>query len=476
MSKTAPLVFAFVLGLAFVLLMATFRSVVIALKAIVLNLLSVGAAYGVLVWVFQDGHLESPLGFESSGGITAWLPLFLFVLLFGLSMDYHVFIVSRIREAYDGGMSTGDAVAHGIKSTAGVVTSAAVVMIAVFSIFATLGALDFKQMGVGLAVGDPDRRDDRPRGPVAGDDEAARRVELVPAELARLAASRRARAGARAGRRLDTRTADDAVPPRCGTASSALSGVMTYVSVRSRGLRRALGLGLLTTLAVADLAQARPGDLDPTFGDGGFVITDFGADEIFGDIAIHADDKIAAAGFSADDFAVAQYTADGALDPTFSGDGLVITGFGAAEGATSVAVQPDGKVVAAGYTQAGPNPPNFALARYNTDGSLDLSFDGDGLLFTDFGDSDTATDVDVQADGRIVATGATIAGAGMANFAFARYNPTDRPITRSTPTACGRSSSAASTYPARARSDPTTASSRPVFRPRTASSTSRWPG
>jgi uncharacterized membrane protein YdfJ with MMPL/SSD domain len=152
MSGSAPLVFAFVLGLAFVLLMVTFRSIVIALKAIVLNLLSVGAAYGVLVWVFQDGHGESLLGFESSGGIVSWLPLFLFVLLFGLSMDYHVFIISRIREAYDGGMSTGDAIAHGIKSTAGVVTSAAVVMIAVFSVFATLGMLDFKQMGVGLAV------------------------------------------------------------------------------------------------------------------------------------------------------------------------------------------------------------------------------------------------------------------------------------------------------------------------------------
>ena len=152
MSSTAPLVFAFVLGLAFLLLLATFRSIVIALKAIVLNLLSVAAAYGVLVWVFQEGHLESLLGFESNGGIVSWLPLFLFVLLFGLSMDYHVFIISRIREAYDGGMSTGDAVAHGIKSTAGVVTSAAVVMIAVFSVFATLGMLDFKQMGVGLAV------------------------------------------------------------------------------------------------------------------------------------------------------------------------------------------------------------------------------------------------------------------------------------------------------------------------------------
>ncbi len=152
MSSTAPLVFAFVLGLAFVLLTVTFRSIVIAAKAIVLNLLSVGAAYGVLVLVFQDGHGEGLLGFQSNGGVVAWLPLFLFVLLFGLSMDYHVFIISRIREAFDGGMSTDDAVAHGIKSTAGVVTSAAVVMIAVFAVFATLTALDFKQMGVGLAV------------------------------------------------------------------------------------------------------------------------------------------------------------------------------------------------------------------------------------------------------------------------------------------------------------------------------------
>jgi RND superfamily putative drug exporter len=152
MRATAPIVFAFVLGMAFLLLLGTFRSVVIPLKAIVLNLLSVGAAYGVLVFVFQEGHFESLLGFESIGGITSWLPLFLFVILFGLSMDYHVFILSRIREAFDGGMSSEDAVAHGIRTTAGVVTSAAVVMVAVFAIFATLSSLEFKQMGVGLAV------------------------------------------------------------------------------------------------------------------------------------------------------------------------------------------------------------------------------------------------------------------------------------------------------------------------------------
>jgi RND superfamily putative drug exporter len=152
MQARLPIVFAFVLGLAFILLLVTFRSVVIPLKAIVLNLLSVGASYGVVTYVFQEGHGEGLLGFTSIGGITSWLPLFLFVVLFGLSMDYHVFILSRIRESVDRGMSTRAAVAHGIKSTAGVVTSAAVVMVAVFSIFGTLSALEFKQMGVGLAV------------------------------------------------------------------------------------------------------------------------------------------------------------------------------------------------------------------------------------------------------------------------------------------------------------------------------------
>ena len=99
MKSRAPLVFAFVLTLAFILLLVTFRSLVIPIKAIVLNLLSVGAAYGVLTWIFQDGHLENALGFNSNGGVTAWLPMFLFVILFGLSMDYHVFILSRIKEA-----------------------------------------------------------------------------------------------------------------------------------------------------------------------------------------------------------------------------------------------------------------------------------------------------------------------------------------------------------------------------------------
>jgi RND superfamily putative drug exporter len=152
MKAHAPIVFVFVLSLAFILLLVTFRSIVIPIQAIVLNLLSVGAAYGVLTWVFQGGHFENALGFKSNGGVVSWLPLFLFVILFGLSMDYHVFILSRIKEAFDRGMKTEDAVASGIKATASTVTSAAIVMVAVFAIFATLSSLDFKQMGVGLSV------------------------------------------------------------------------------------------------------------------------------------------------------------------------------------------------------------------------------------------------------------------------------------------------------------------------------------
>jgi uncharacterized membrane protein YdfJ with MMPL/SSD domain len=149
---SAPVVFAFVLAFAFLLLLVSFRSVVIAAKAILLNLLSVGAAYGVLVLVFQHGWGKELLGFEYTGGVMVWLPVFLFVILFGLSMDYHVFILSRVREAYDRGLRTEDAIAYGIKSTAGVVTSAAIVMVFVFSIFATLSLIMMKQFGVGLAT------------------------------------------------------------------------------------------------------------------------------------------------------------------------------------------------------------------------------------------------------------------------------------------------------------------------------------
>ena len=150
-SKLPPVV-AFVLLFAFGLMLVAFRSLVVAVKAILLNLLSVAAAYGVLVLVFQHGLGKGLLGFSSTDGIDPVVPLLLFVILFGLSMDYHVFMLSRIRETYDGGASMDEAVSHGIKSTAGVVTSAAVVMVCVFSIFATLSILFFKQFGVGLAV------------------------------------------------------------------------------------------------------------------------------------------------------------------------------------------------------------------------------------------------------------------------------------------------------------------------------------
>jgi RND superfamily putative drug exporter len=152
MRSAVPVVFAFVLAFAFLLLLVSFRSIVIPLKAIVMNLLSVAAAYGVVVAVFQWGWGENLLDFESNGGVAAWLPMFLFVILFGLSMDYHVFILSRIREYYDRGLDTEHAVAKGIRSTAGVVTSAAVVMVLVFGVFSLMPIIDMKEMGIGLAA------------------------------------------------------------------------------------------------------------------------------------------------------------------------------------------------------------------------------------------------------------------------------------------------------------------------------------
>jgi putative drug exporter of the RND superfamily len=147
-----PLVFAVVAGLAFILLMCAFRSITIPVMSIGLNLLSVGAAYGLVTFIFQDGHLQGPLGFTSFGGIIPWVPLFSFVLLFGLSMDYHVFILSRIRELWSGGESSTESVVGGIGRSAGVVTSAALIMVAVFCIFATLSGIDVKMLGVGLAA------------------------------------------------------------------------------------------------------------------------------------------------------------------------------------------------------------------------------------------------------------------------------------------------------------------------------------
>src|SRR6516164_8390106 len=144
--------FAVVMIAAFVLMLASLGSVVIAATCVLLDLLSVGAAYGVMTAIFQHGWGAALVGTHAVGAIESWIPLFLFVILFGLSMDYHVFVVSRIREAHDAGMTTRQAVSHGIRSTAGVVTSAAVIMVAVFAVFGTLSMQDFKQLGVGLAV------------------------------------------------------------------------------------------------------------------------------------------------------------------------------------------------------------------------------------------------------------------------------------------------------------------------------------
>lgn len=147
-----PLVFGTVLGFSFVLLLVVFRSIVVPLKAVGLNLLSVGAAYGILVLVFQEGIGASLLGFSEAPVIESWLPLFLFAILFGLSMDYHIFLLSRIKEHYD---ATGDnavSVAHGLRSTAGIITGAAMIMVVVFAGMASGELVVFQQVGFGLAV------------------------------------------------------------------------------------------------------------------------------------------------------------------------------------------------------------------------------------------------------------------------------------------------------------------------------------
>ncbi|MDT0346081.1 MMPL family transporter [Streptomyces litchfieldiae] len=145
-------VFLFIAAVTFLLMLLCFRSLPIAVASILLNLLSVGAAYGTMTAVFQHGWGAELLGMEPAGAIEAWMPMFVLVILFGLSMDYHVFVVSRIREAHDRGLTTRDAIAEGIRATAGSVTGAAAIMIAVFSVFALLQMQDMQQMGVGLAV------------------------------------------------------------------------------------------------------------------------------------------------------------------------------------------------------------------------------------------------------------------------------------------------------------------------------------
>ena len=152
LNERTPIIFAFVLGLSFLLLMVVFRSIVVPLKAIILNLLSVGAAYGLLVLVFQEGIGADLLGFRTSDVIEAWVPLFLFAVLFGLSMDYHIFLLTRIKERYDVTGDNRESVAYGLGSTGAIITGAALIMVAVFGGFAAGDLVMFQQMGFGLAI------------------------------------------------------------------------------------------------------------------------------------------------------------------------------------------------------------------------------------------------------------------------------------------------------------------------------------
>jgi len=151
-ARYTPVVFAFVLGLSFIILLVVFRSIVVPLKAILMNLLSVGAAYGLMVIVFQDGFGADFFGFQKVERIETWIPLFMFAVLFGLSMDYHVFLLSRIRERFDETADNLASVTFGVRTTAGMITGAALIMVSVFSGFAAGHLAMFQQVGFGLAV------------------------------------------------------------------------------------------------------------------------------------------------------------------------------------------------------------------------------------------------------------------------------------------------------------------------------------
>jgi RND superfamily putative drug exporter len=151
-DNATPRIFLFVLGLSFVLMLIAFRSIVIPIKAILLNLLSTAAAFGVMVLVFEEGWFAEPLGIVSGGVIESWVPIFVFTILFGLSMDYHLFILTRIKEARDRGLGSRAAVARGISVTSGTITSAASIMVVVFAVFVTFKFVVIQQLGLGLAV------------------------------------------------------------------------------------------------------------------------------------------------------------------------------------------------------------------------------------------------------------------------------------------------------------------------------------
>ena len=151
-SDATPRIFGFVLGLSFLLMLLAFRSIVIPIKAILLNLLSTAAAFGVLVLVFREGWFADALGITPGGVIESWVPIFIFTILFGLSMDYHLFILTRIKEARDRGLDSRAAVARGISVTSGTITSAASIMVVVFAVFVTFKFVFIQQLGLGLAV------------------------------------------------------------------------------------------------------------------------------------------------------------------------------------------------------------------------------------------------------------------------------------------------------------------------------------
>ena len=199
-ERYTPIVFAFVLGFSFIVLLLVFRSIVIPIKAVVMNLLSVGAAYGILVLVFQKGVGTDLLGFQHAEVIDIWIPLFLFSILFGLSMDYHVFLLSRVRERYDQTGNNAEAVAYGLRETAGLITGAALIMVAVFGAFASGKTIINQQVGFGLAVAillDATLGEVRAR---AGQHGAAGQPQLVPAVVAWLAPRSPGRAGGGVGR------------------------------------------------------------------------------------------------------------------------------------------------------------------------------------------------------------------------------------------------------------------------------------
>ena len=209
-DRYTPLIILVVLGLSFILLTVVFRSLVVPAKAIVMNLLSVGAAYGLIVLVFQKGgpaigeSIANLFGFQQVDAIEAWLPLFLFSILFGLSMDYHVFLLSRIREEYDKTGDNSEAVAYGLRTTGGIITGAAIIMVAVFA--GLRGRAPHLARADGLRPGRrrvPGRHD-RPLDPGALHDAAPRRSQLVPAALAGVAAEGRRR-GSRGGRERRSR-------------------------------------------------------------------------------------------------------------------------------------------------------------------------------------------------------------------------------------------------------------------------------